>query len=73
MSGYHTHIVDNSKGSDTELAVICEGDVVYQGPHPNGRELFRLVEMLNGTEFLKYHPTDDLSIKDPKKVVYGDE
>lgn len=72
MSGFHVHIIDNSKGSNDKVAVIIEGDLVYNGERLGGKQLMELFETVNGFEFLRYHQTDDQGMANPEKVAYPD-
>lgn len=69
MSGYHVHVVTDKAGR--ECAVICEGSVVYHGPNPTGRELFDILQSVNGWEYIQHHEVASIP-SDPMKVPYPD-
>lgn len=68
------HIVSNDDGSGDKVAVIFMGDVIYQGSNLSGKDLYSLLEGVNGCfEYLEHHTCDDEEMLKPYQVVYGED
>lgn len=68
------HIVCNKKESNDKVAVIFQGELVYNGGLMNGTAIYKLFKELNGAaEYIKFHDTTDKGMEKPDKVVYPDE
>lgn len=67
MSGYHVHVVTETSGRN--CAVLMEGEVVYNGPNPTGRELYDILQAVNGWEHINHHEVKEIP-ENPYDAVY---
>lgn len=75
MSGPTVHIIGNADGSNDQLAIIIDGELIHKSrcQDLDARTLKDILLEVNGFQRIHYHSTDDEGMKNVRKVVYPED
>lgn len=67
------YFAGNDQGKNDRVVVIFQGDIVYDGPPMNGKQLNDFYKEFNGlAERTYYHSLTDQEMNDPIRAIYGE-